>query len=77
MPARAAPGWVSLDATPWARVWIDGREADRTPIARYPLPSGPHRIVFKNPTTGREATREVIVESGKGASVVVNLEAPP
>ncbi|MHB8873250.1 MAG: serine/threonine-protein kinase, partial [Myxococcaceae bacterium] len=72
--APAGPGFVSLDARPWADVFIDGRQIDRTPIARYPLPPGQYQIVFKNPERQREATRLVTVESGRPTSVLVELE---
>jgi eukaryotic-like serine/threonine-protein kinase len=66
-------GWLSVDATPWAQVFIDGKEIDGTPIARYPLPPGKYRVRFKNPDAGREQTREVVVESGKSAALTVDL----
>jgi serine/threonine-protein kinase len=72
--APTAPGFVSLDARPWADVFIDGREVDRTPIARYPLAPGSHTIVFKNPERRKEVTRVVTVKSGAPSSVLVEPE---
>jgi hypothetical protein len=71
--APTAPGWLSVDANPWAQVFIDGREIDRTPIARYPLPPGKYRVLFKNPERGKQEAREVTVESGKAAALTVDL----
>ncbi len=67
------PGWVSIDARPWANVFIDGKEIDRTPIARYPLPPGRYTLVFKNPERNQEQTRVVTIESGRSSSVLVDL----
>ena len=47
-------GSLSLNATPWAEVWIDGQKVGETPIGNLSLPVGPHEIVFKNPDLGEQ-----------------------
>jgi len=47
-------GTLSLNATPWAEVWIDGQKVGETPIGNLSLPVGPHEIVFKNPDLGEQ-----------------------
>ena len=47
-------GTLSLNATPWAEVWIDGEKVGETPIGNLSLPVGPHEIVFKNPDLGEQ-----------------------
>jgi hypothetical protein len=42
-------GELSVNALPWAEVWIDGQKAGDTPIANLKVPLGTHQIVFKNP----------------------------
>lgn len=42
-------GRVSINAVPWADVWVDGKPVGQTPIANLSLPIGPHEIVFRNP----------------------------
>jgi serine/threonine-protein kinase len=53
-PPRAAatrdPGFVSISASPWGAVYIDGkRVAGETPLYRFPLTAGRHeiRVFFK------------------------------
>lgn len=47
-------GTLSLNATPWAEVWIDGEKVGETPIGNLSLPVGPHEVVFKNPDLGEQ-----------------------
>lgn len=42
-------GRVSINAVPWADVWVDGKSVGQTPIANLSLPIGPHEIVFRHP----------------------------
>ena len=35
---------VSINATPWAHIEVDGRPLGETPLARVPLEAGPHRF---------------------------------
>lgn len=46
-------GYLSVDALPWAQVFVDGVEMGTTPMARIPLTAGRHRIRLYNPETGR------------------------
>jgi hypothetical protein len=54
LPVSLPNGSISLNATPWAEVWIDGQKVGETPIGNYGLPIGPHEIVFKNPDLGEQ-----------------------
>jgi hypothetical protein len=45
-------GKISLNATPWAEVTIDGAPVGQTPIANYSLPIGTHEVVFRHPQLG-------------------------
>ena len=42
-------GRVSINAVPWADVWVDGKSVGQTPIANLSLSIGPHEIVFRHP----------------------------
>jgi hypothetical protein len=53
---------------------VDGREVDRTPMARYPLPAGRHTITFHNPVLGRTEQRTVRIEPGAVATLRVDFE---
>jgi hypothetical protein len=58
-PGRVLPvtlnlpsGSVSLNADPWAEVWIDGRSVGETPIGNLELTIGAYEIVFTHPQLG-------------------------
>jgi hypothetical protein len=72
--APAGIGYLTVDARPWAVISVDGREVDRTPLARYPLPAGRHTIVFHNPVLGRTEQRTVRIEPGAVATLRVDFE---
>jgi PEGA domain-containing protein len=54
LPLLLPKGTISLNATPWAEVWIDGEKVGETPIGNLSVPLGPHEIVFKNPDLGEQ-----------------------
>ncbi len=66
-------GYLSLAATPWADVDVDGRSIGQTPLARVAVPEGSHSIRFVHPELG-ETEREVIVVSGQTTLVKVQLQ---
>ncbi|MCP3138306.1 protein kinase domain-containing protein [Pyxidicoccus xibeiensis] len=68
-------GFLTVDARPWAVISVDGREVDRTPLARYPLPAGRHSVVFHNPVLGRTEQRTVHIEPGGVVTLRVDFEA--
>jgi hypothetical protein len=54
LPLVLPKGTLSLNATPWAEVWIDGEKVGETPIGNLSVAVGPHEIVFKNPDLGEQ-----------------------
>jgi serine/threonine protein kinase len=82
-PAKATPvkldwpkGTASLNAEPWAEVWIDGVKMGDTPIGNLSLPIGPHEIVFRHPELGEQ--RHAVSVSLKGPSrVSVDMRKKP
>jgi hypothetical protein len=65
-------GSVSLNAVPWAEVWIDGEKSGETPLGNLSLPIGPHEIIFRHPDFG-EMRQAVIVTLNAPARVSVDL----
>lgn len=65
-------GWVTIDATPWAEVSIDGQAVGRTPLGPLPLPLGDHVITFKHPA-GSKDQQKINVKSDTTMRVVGNL----
>jgi hypothetical protein len=53
-------GSLSVNASPWADVTLDGREVGTTPLAGISVPIGTHEIVWRHPQLG-ERRRTVAV----------------
>ena len=64
IPMKISPpdGRVSVNAVPWAQVFIDGNAVGETPLANLVLPVGEHQITFRHPQLG-ERTQKTIVKS--------------
>lgn len=53
-------GLLSVNAAPWAEVFIDGERIGETPIANLSRRIGEHRVTFRHPELG-ERTETVVV----------------
>jgi len=78
-PGRVSPvtprwptGSMSLNAIPWAEVWVDGRQVGETPLANVAVPIGAHEVVFRHPDLGEKRVRTVVA-LGAPAKVSVDL----
>jgi serine/threonine-protein kinase len=60
----AGPGHLSVNASPWARVLLDGRMIGTTPLFRREVPSGWHELTLVG-ANGRSFTRRVRVRAGE------------
>jgi hypothetical protein len=56
-------GAISINARPWAEVFVDGQRVGETPVSQYSLPVGIHAILFRHPELG-ERTVSVVVKLG-------------
>jgi hypothetical protein len=56
-------GEISINARPWAEVFVDGERIGETPVSQLSLPVGIHEIVFRHPDHGERRT-SVIVKIG-------------
>jgi len=66
-------GRLSLNALPWAEVWIDGKSVGETPLGNVALPIGPHEVVFRHPQLG-ERRQFAVVRADAVSRVSVNLQ---
>jgi hypothetical protein len=53
------PGSLSVNAQPWAEVWVDGERVGETPIANLPATPGSHEVLFRHPQLGER--RETVL----------------
>jgi hypothetical protein len=59
------PGWVTVDASPWADVSLDGRAIGRTPLGPLPLAPGEHQLTFRHPAGGNDRQRVTVKSEAK------------
>lgn len=72
-PAVAIPeGKLSVNALPWAEVFIDGRNVGTTPLANLTVPIGTHEVVWRHPQLG-ERRQPVTVTTQTAARTGVNF----
>jgi hypothetical protein len=57
-------GRLSVNAIPWADVWIDGGSAGQTPLANLTLPIGEHQITLRHPQFGEQRQTAVVKSDG-------------
>jgi hypothetical protein len=74
IPLKVEPpdGRVSINAQPWAQVWIDGNLVGETPLANLTVSAGEHEIVFRHPQLG-ERRETTIVKSGVQTRISTTL----
>jgi hypothetical protein len=62
-PAKKGTGTLTVKASPWADVWIDGKYKGSTPVT-VNLPEGRHTVKLKKPDADPE-TIKVKVQPGR------------
>jgi hypothetical protein len=63
---------LSVNAVPWAEVWIDNQRIGETPIANVQTTLGSHEVVFRHPELGERRTT-VLVTLKEPARVSMDL----
>jgi hypothetical protein len=72
IPLERVP--LSVNATPWAEVWIDGSRVGETPMASVMTTIGPHDVEFRHPELGRKVV-PVRISLKEPARVTVDMRA--
>ena len=67
---------LSINAMPWAEVWIGRARVGETPIGNHMVPIGPHEVVFRHPEFG-ERRQTVVVSLARPARVSVDMRPRP
>jgi hypothetical protein len=57
-------GTLSLNATPWAEVLVDGKSVGETPIGNLSIGVGSHDIVFRHPELGEKRMTATVTLTG-------------
>jgi len=63
---------LSINAQPWAEVWVDGNRIGETPIGNHQVRIGSHEIVLRHPDLG-ERRQSVTVTLTTPARVSVDM----
>lgn len=69
-------GLLSINAQPWAEVWVDGERIGETPIANLAARLGTHEVVFRHPQLG-ERRQSILVTLQQPARLGVDLRSKP
>lgn len=70
----AEPGYLTLNAFPYAAVEIDGQAVRTTPLVKHPLPPGNHSVRLKT-SDGREKSLQLSISSGQTEKRIVRFDA--
>ena len=65
-------GSLSVNALPWANVWLDGRALGTTPVANLDVPLGTHEVIWRHPQFG-ERRQTVVVTTKAPVRLVMDL----
>ena len=55
---------ISVNARPWAEVFVDGASVGQTPLSNVSVAIGPHAVVFRHPQLGEQ--RQTLMATTKG-----------
>lgn len=68
--------FLTIQTTPWSRVWIDGRLVGVTPLFQQKVRAGAHALRFKGPAGQQLLSTRVLVGPGEVVKVALPLPAP-
>jgi hypothetical protein len=68
-------GTINVNATPWARVWLDGQPIGETPIGNVSWTIGTHELILRHPDMGERRVTATIT-TGDPARVAVDMRKP-
>ena len=74
-PKPKPRGTLSVNAIPWAKLFVDGRAAGHTPRLKLPLEAGKHQLKLTT-QAGDSRTRTVEIAPGKDTTLTVVFSEP-
>jgi hypothetical protein len=75
VPVDIPNGTVSINATPWAEVWLNGERLGDTPIANVSKPIGSYEVLLRHPQFGERKAR-LTVTAKQTARLGVDMRTP-
>jgi hypothetical protein len=63
VPVVLPKGTLSINALPWADVWLDGQPMGTTPLGNISVNVGNHEVIWRHPQLGER--RQVIKVTGR------------
>ena len=75
VPVELPSGTVSINASPWAEVWLDGVRIGETPIANFNASIGAHEVLLRHPQFGERRTK-LTVSLKQTARLGVDMRTP-
>ncbi|MBW2261069.1 MAG: serine/threonine protein kinase [Deltaproteobacteria bacterium] len=76
MKPAAGKGRLDINARPWARVFLDGKDVGYTPLILKRVPAGRHVLRLVNPDLGKERKIGVKVKPGTVRKIAVDFTDP-
>jgi hypothetical protein len=73
-PTASGPGHITIQATPWCNVSIDGHAVGETPVVEHQLPSGAHTVTCANPELNVTRTVRVTIVAGETTRTRIPLQ---
>ena len=74
LPEPKESAYLTVNATPWADVYVDGTHVGQTPIGNLEVEAGTHTIRLVCPPLEAEVTRTVTLAPGEKKPVSADLE---
>jgi hypothetical protein len=68
-------GTVSINALPWAEVWLGGERIGDTPIANLSRPIGTYEVLLRHPQFGERKAR-LTVSAKQTTRLGVDMRTP-
>lgn len=68
LPPPSEPGYLTINSLPWSRVYIDGKMISNTPLLKWPIKAGHHRIEIRSPDGVIRKAFSVTISSNKLSS---------
>jgi eukaryotic-like serine/threonine-protein kinase len=59
----SSPGFATINSTPYADIYVDGKKVGQTPLPRLKLPAGCVVLRAVNPESGREKTVQLEIQA--------------